>query len=147
VLFGGGKLILLAADDANFQNALWDTNPGDGLTVYAHGSENTLNGSSASSFARYLRVSGYWKSGQTIILDSCLTGSGEGQNFASSLAKILSTNVIAPTGRVMTYGVLSGNFEGFHQTTDGSFLPKVTTLGSWRTYGPNGKLVSSSVFR
>ena len=128
------------------------------ITLYAHGSENSIelrDGttiSTAEQFEEYLsNNSTLWNSTEnkknlSIVLMSCNTGNmqAEGSPIAEQISKLLGNIVFAPTTEVTTK---DGSFYGLYRmehidpiTHRGTVKPDLDHMGNWQAFTSQGSI-------
>ena len=118
------------------------------IYLYAHATSNSIQGMPfGTDIADVIQRSGVWN-GEPILIDACNAGSLP-RGIASSLASSLRTYVTAPTTTTWNFplggrAVDQGAFEKLPGKLAALPFPDLTKPGQWRTWGPDGALISTS---
>ena len=117
------------------------------IYLMAHASESSIQGIVHGALvADVVRASGIWN-GQPILIDACNAGAKISGGIAAQLAFALQTYVTAPTALTWNYpfggaAVGQGAFSALPGVLASLPFPDLTNPGQWRTWGPNGEMIS-----
>jgi hypothetical protein len=121
--------------------------------IFAHASPSSIQGVDMSNqelfnqFVNMIKTSGVWEPGKPIMIDACNAGKLDA-GIASALAKALNTTVVAPT--TQTWNIpkwsTSGITGAFEPTEPGGDSPNIQASGKWKTFGPDGSVLSISKY-
>lgn len=148
------RIILIQPGERALYAAGTGGDPVPGYTViFAHASATSIQGvdmgnpETFNGFVNMIRNSGVWEEGKPILIDACNAGNLS-SGIASALAKALNTTVVAPT--TQTWNIPSWSTSGitgaFNPTEPRGNTPNIQSPGEWRTFDPNGKVISTSKY-
>ncbi|GBG14020.1 D-arabinose 5-phosphate isomerase [Novimethylophilus kurashikiensis] len=154
------RIILIAPGDRvlSEDRALYAAGAGgdevNGYTViFAHATDKTIQGvrmtepAMFNQFVDMIKNSGAWEPGKPIMIDACNAGRLD-SGIASALAKALNTVVVAPTTQTWQFPIwsTSGMTGAFEPTEPNGDYPNIQAPGKWKTFGPNGSVISTSKY-